>query len=303
MKQDTKENWEARVQKVLNTIKDSLDESILAKEFAHDASSSRWHFERAFRTLTGESFSSCVRRLRLERAAYTLKEGIPVLTAALNAGYESSESFCRAFKKAFGLNPSRVSSLPWWKGELPSPNGLHWRPGTISNWHSAQQTKEHTGTRIISLPPMEVLSLEGVKDFWQLPQLWQQLENILLQTGIKPEPTSFMSIFEDQKGSPVASPALIINHNNSPIPGTILKKIPGGLYAITTFTGPTEAIGPYWESLRGSFFYTSLWTKDKARPSLEWYQNVPPDGLSELTVTFLCDPVSTARRIVGNPAE
>jgi len=43
--------------------------------------------------------------------------------------------------------------------------------------------------------------------------------------------------------------------------------------------------------LRLSFFDSGGWLPDHTRPALEWYQNTPPEGLPELTVTFLCDPV------------
>ena len=126
MRKETREDWERRVHRTLEKMTGSLDEAVLAEQFAGDAASSRWHFERAFRSLTGEPFASCVRRLRLERAAYRLQEGEPVLKTALDAGYESAESFCRAFRRAFGLAPSRVSRYPG-GGESTAPNGLHWQ--------------------------------------------------------------------------------------------------------------------------------------------------------------------------------
>ena len=79
MRKETREDWERRVHRTLEKMTGSLDEAVLAEQFAGDAASSRWHFERAFRSLTGEPFASCVRRLRLERAAYRLQEGEPVL--------------------------------------------------------------------------------------------------------------------------------------------------------------------------------------------------------------------------------
>ncbi len=296
MKKETREDWELRVHRVLEKMTGSLDEAVLAEQFAGDAASSRWHFERAFRSLTGESFAACVRRLRLERAAYRLKEGEPVLGTALDAGYESAESFCRAFRRAFGLAPSRVSQLPWWRGELPAPNGLHWRPGVQPRWHLSAIPGSATtdSTRVLEIPPQDILTVPGTADFWQLPVLWESFVNALRELHDQPAPGSFMTVFS-QSEPPLASPAVLVTEKTDGIPGTrksiLPGALPGGLYAITTFTGPCEAIGPFWDSLRSSFFDSGGWLPDPTRPSLEWYQNTPPEGLPELTVTFLCDPV------------
>lgn len=292
MRKETREDWERRVHRTLEKMTGSLDEAVLAEQFAGDAASSRWHFERAFRSLTGEPFASCVRRLRLERAAYRLQEGEPVLKTALDAGYESAESFCRAFRRAFGLAPSRVSSLPWWRGELPAPNGLHWRPGAPPRWHLSPVagSAPTDSTRVLELPPQIILTIPGTPDFWQLPALWESFGNMLRKLAEKPTAGSFLTVFS-QDTPPLAAPAVLVPETTYSIPGIPGNTLPGGLYAVTTFTGPCEAIGPFWESLRLSFFDSGGWLPDHTRPSLEWYQNTPPEGLPELTVTFLCDPV------------
>jgi AraC-like DNA-binding protein len=154
----------------LQEVTGSLDESLLAERLSKEAASSRWHFERAFRSVTGETFAQVVKRLRLERAAFRLKEGMPVLETALDAGYESAEAFARAFKRAFGLTPSRVASLPWWKGELPSPNGLHWRPNASPRWQLSGQRPADGRTRIVTLPSMPSSSGNGRTTIGSVPR-------------------------------------------------------------------------------------------------------------------------------------
>ena len=58
--------------------------------------------------MVGESVAGYVRRLRLDRAAYLLRinRNRPVTDVAFEAGYETVESFTRAFRSAHGLSPS-----------------------------------------------------------------------------------------------------------------------------------------------------------------------------------------------------
>src|SRR5512147_926915 len=85
-----------------------LDESTDGEALARAAHYSRYHFQRVFRRLTGESPGTCRRRLLLERAAYHLLQGSRSVTEiAFESGFDSLEGFSRAFRKATGLAPSR----------------------------------------------------------------------------------------------------------------------------------------------------------------------------------------------------
>ena len=78
------------------------------EKLAAEAAFSRFHFQRMFRALTGESVNELVRRVRLERAAYRLRrESVAVIEVALDAGYDSAEAFSRAFRRGCGMSPSR----------------------------------------------------------------------------------------------------------------------------------------------------------------------------------------------------
>ncbi|HOT63344.1 MAG TPA: helix-turn-helix domain-containing protein [Treponemataceae bacterium] len=306
MKRETRIDWEERVGRSLRMMSESLDRGdgleLALERAAAEAASSPWHFHRAFRSLTGETFAFCLRRLTLERAAFRLKDGASVIDAALEAGFESAEAFSRAFSRAFGIAPSKIASLPWWKGELPSPNGLHWRPERMSRWHyrpEAEGGASPTGgtsptgaglalaARIVSLPPMKAAAITGSGDPWALPSLWEELTQSLERAGRRPEPGSFLSFFAEKD----FGAALALDDAEAVPEGLEGISLPGGLYAIATFTGPCEAIGPAWDALDREFFPSSGLARDPTRPRLEWYQNAAPAGLAELTVTFLCDPV------------
>ena len=61
---------------------------------------------RRLKALTGESPGAFLRRVRLGRAAALLREGATVKEAAAAVGYGSRPQFSRAFRGAFGADPS-----------------------------------------------------------------------------------------------------------------------------------------------------------------------------------------------------
>ncbi|MCG8461354.1 MAG: helix-turn-helix transcriptional regulator, partial [Holophagales bacterium] len=69
---------------------------------------SPFHLQRVFRAAVGESPLQFSRRVRLQRAAASLLvTNKSVLEVALDAGFDSPDSFSRAFRAKFGMAPRR----------------------------------------------------------------------------------------------------------------------------------------------------------------------------------------------------
>lgn len=116
LRRTTRADWAARVGRVEQLIAQRLDdESLEPAHLAKAANLALHHFHRVFRAQTGETVMQHVRRLRLERAARTLRTtSAPerLLEVALEAGYESHEAFTRAFQARFGVAPSTWRQTP-----------------------------------------------------------------------------------------------------------------------------------------------------------------------------------------------
>lgn len=105
-------NYLAQIQRGIDYIEAQLDESIVIAQVARVAGISRWHFQRIFKALVGETLKVYIRARRLARASERLLASeMRILDIALLAGFESQESFTRAFKAAFGLTPYRFRKL------------------------------------------------------------------------------------------------------------------------------------------------------------------------------------------------
>ena len=83
MRSTTSETYHRRLRKALDLIVRRIDGPCPVEEVAAEAAFSRFHFQRMFRAMTGESVAELVRRLRLERAAFRLRhESVSVIEIA-----------------------------------------------------------------------------------------------------------------------------------------------------------------------------------------------------------------------------
>lgn len=102
-------DWLERMNNVLDYIEDHLDDVIDYTKIAQAACCSEYHFSRMFSSISGISLSVYIRRRRLTLAAFEIqKTDIRIIDAAIKYGYESADSFARAFQKIHGIKPSEA---------------------------------------------------------------------------------------------------------------------------------------------------------------------------------------------------
>ena len=101
--------WISSIQKAIDYIEAHLDEEIEIKNVAKEAYSSVFHFQRVFNILCGISVADYIRNRRLANAAIDLLDiNNKVIDVAFKYGYDTPESFTRAFKNFHGINPIDV---------------------------------------------------------------------------------------------------------------------------------------------------------------------------------------------------
>ncbi|MCL4151313.1 UNVERIFIED_CONTAM: hypothetical protein GTU68_037230 [Idotea baltica] len=73
---------------------------------------SRWHFQRIFKAITGDTVKAYIRTRRFSVALEDLlATDRAIIDIAIDTGYESQESFTRAFKQNFSLTPGQFRAL------------------------------------------------------------------------------------------------------------------------------------------------------------------------------------------------
>ena len=92
-------------------IEEHLTDDINYSEVSKIAYCSEYHFKRMFSFLSGISLSEYIRRRRLTLAALDLKDrDLRIIDVAVKYGYNSADSFSRAFHSIHGILPSEARS-------------------------------------------------------------------------------------------------------------------------------------------------------------------------------------------------
>lgn len=105
-------NYLSQVQKGIDFIEANLEHELSLRDIAKETGIGQWHFQRIFKALTNETLKTYIRSRRLgialERLITTEQR---IIEIAISAGFESQESFTRAFKKAFDMTPNQARKI------------------------------------------------------------------------------------------------------------------------------------------------------------------------------------------------
>lgn len=100
-----------RMNAAISYIENHLEDDINYKELAKITHFSDHHFKRMFSFIAGITLAEYVRRRRLTLAAFDLiKSEMRVIDVAIKYGYNSPDSFSRAFEALHGVKPSIVKN-------------------------------------------------------------------------------------------------------------------------------------------------------------------------------------------------
>ena len=102
-------NWIQGLQQALSYIAAHLTEELQTEDVARQAYVSPFHFQRIFHAVCGLTLGEYIRCRRLTLAGEELSRGdIKVIDAAVKYGYDSPDSFARAFSRFHGIAPSQA---------------------------------------------------------------------------------------------------------------------------------------------------------------------------------------------------
>lgn len=104
-------DWIIGLQRAIDYIEEKLTEEIDYEEVAAQSFSSSYHFQRVFSILCGFTIGEYIRNRRLSLAGAELAaSNVRVIDVALKYGYESPDSFAKAFQKFHGILPSQAKN-------------------------------------------------------------------------------------------------------------------------------------------------------------------------------------------------
>ncbi len=95
------------MRKVLFFLQQHMTENITLTFVATSVGYSKNYFSNLFQRCFNTDFRIFLRRMRLNYADYLINQGMPVLSAALNSGFQSLATFYRGYRQEFGNTPSQ----------------------------------------------------------------------------------------------------------------------------------------------------------------------------------------------------
>lgn len=281
MRPDTANSYRQRISNVLTHIQQNLDGPLTLDELAGVACFSPFHFHRVFRGMVGEAVKEHVRRLRLERAARELRRTeSAVLGIALEAGYETHESFTRAFADTFGMPPSEF------RRRREASLEAHLFPGAPSR---------AGGFRVRRLDAMRVAFVRHVGSYDDVGKAWSKLYPWAAIEGLMGPGTRVLGIAHDD---PDITPpdklrydaALTLTRPAAPAGEIGIAEIPAGEYATALHSGPHNCLSDSYAELAGKWLpETGRELRDAA--AIEFYFNSPQTTPAEELRTEICLPL------------
>ncbi len=297
MKTETEQIYRERILRVLRHIQSHLDEPLSLGELAGIAYFSPFHFHRIFRGVVGESVKEHIRRLRLERAVSRLRlTDQSILDIALDTGYESHESFTRAFKTMFGATPSVIRRDKYQINYQEAASGVHFSPGReVADFQPLIKGGVTMDVRIEKIEPIRVACVRHTGPYEECEGAWNKLCGWAGPRGILGPETRMIGIsYDDPEVTPPEKirydACVTVDEKVSPEGDVGVQLIAGGEYAVTTHQGPYTKLIETYSKLYGK------WAPQSGRvvaagPCFEIYRNDPHQTPAEELLTDVYIPL------------
>ncbi|CCO24088.1 AraC family transcriptional regulator [Maridesulfovibrio hydrothermalis] len=283
--------YNERMMEVLLYIQENLDEDLSPETLAEVACFSVAHFHRIFKGMVGESLKEHVRRLRLERAAYKLSySDKSVMDIALDARFESSETFSRAFKKMFKIPPSEYR-IQFRKLATPDGNGkIRYQPAPDSNEFKLVGSPLTYEVEVRKRDETQVAFIRHVGSYFDVTKAWNKLCSWAFKRDILNSETEYLGLCYDD---PYVTPQGKIRYDAcisfgdeiEPHPEIGTQIIPCGKYAVATHYGPYDGLMAAYQELYGKWLPASGYQLKNNLVSFEKYVNTPEKTAPEDLIT------------------
>lgn len=236
-----------QIQEGIDFIEAHLESDIQLSEVTRAAGMSQWHFQRIFKALTNETLKTYIRSRRFSRALEQLTSTrLPVLDIALASGYETQESFTRAFRDCFRITPSQYRKMG---NRSLFVRKIRFDTSYIAHLHHnislVPEIREQPAMQLVGLPT-DYYGIDSEKNNLgqKLPPLWAQF---LPRLGEIEHTVAGVCYGAVAPAGPHTEElrylACIEVHDLGTLPqGMVAMEIPASTYARFTHRGPAQNI-------------------------------------------------------------
>ena len=316
-----REEYTARVNRVIDYIEANINKDLSLGELAEVAHFSAFHFHRIFRAMVDETLNDFIKRIRVEKAAtkLVLNPKKSVTEIAFECGFSGSSAFARSFRETYGMSASSWRS----QGHLRySKNGkadskdrqsvsnirqdfdvsLHYTQATTNQiWRIKMKNKDiQTNVEVKDMPELNVAYIRHIGPYKGDQELFGRLFNKLMAwagpRGLLRFPeTKIMTIYYDNPDitdeSRLRTDACITVPEDTQVDGEIGKaKISAGKYAVAHFEITPDQYQDAWNAVYGGWLPESGYQPEDG-PCYELYLNDPKEHPEGKHIVDICVPV------------
>lgn len=294
----------------MDYIDSNLDQTLELKTIADIANFSPFHFHRIFTFLIGETPIDYIQRLRVEKAAWKLREEEQqsVTEIAYECGFGSVSLFSRTFKKYFNMTPSKFRKVekPVYSqnGNIFSKNGQLLRKNLKDKQEgntdfciveSNQLYFMKTNIEVKEMPEMQAVYVRHIGAFNQIGEAYGKLFKWAYPRGLyTPNVSKSATVTHDDPSvtelDKVRQSACIIIEKDVKVDGEIGKlTIPRGKYAVGRFELGFTDFEKAWNSMCHWFTESGYQQGDGC--TYELYHNDYTTHPEQKHIVDICIPV------------
>ena len=297
--------YAARINRAFAYIEANLEKPLTLEDLAREAHFSKFHFNRIFKALTGETPFQFLLRLRLEKAATLMlihpKDSITDI--AYRCGFSDISIFSRNFKSYFGRSATQYRSE---KSNLSQANSNRLQASDKPSMYLGSDfrtikwktnMKLNKSVEVKDLPHMTVAYIRHIGPYKGDEKLFESLWNRLFAwagpRGLIGGP-HFQSlvIYHDDPNvtgeDKLRMSVCITVPPDTPVDGEIGRmELEAAKYLIARFEVTASEFQEAWDWVYGQWFPNSGYQPDD-KPCFEAYPEEPKDGKF---VVDICVPV------------
>jgi AraC family transcriptional regulator len=281
--------WVESLQRAIDYMEDHLLDDLSIEDIAKQAHVSEFHFQRIFTILTDIPVGEYLRRRRLTLAAQELSHSESrIIDIALKYGYDTPESFSKAFRKLHGLTPSQARKS---QGKLKSYNRL-----------SIQVTLKGEDPMNYKIVEKDAFKVVGVKREFNcengenqrvIPKMWDDVhadgtnDRLFSLNNGKIKGVLGVCVDKRDKQAELMDYWIATEHDGPTPDGLLSLEIPAAKWGVFEVHGPMpDAMQKAWKQIYSEWFPSSHY-KPAGSPELEVYSaGAPwsPDYYSEIWI-------------------
>lgn len=254
-------NYIQGLQNAIDYIEEHLTDDLDIEEIAAQSGLSAFYFQRIFNILCDYSLGEYIRNRRLTLAGNELSgTDEKVIDIALKYGYDSPESFSRAFSRFHGITPSQAKKN---SSTLKSFSRLsveiHLKGGNIMDYKIVKKDAFKVLEKISTQSIDDEQNKNTIPDFWTQSHQDGTVYKLLELTTDR---TNIFGIcygnMPNNKKTFEYSIAAVCGDNTEVPDGFSVKEIPARTWAVFECIGPMpDAVQNTWHKICSEFFPTA----------------------------------------------